>query len=1748
MKKGNPILAEKLTQLFNFEKQKPILDMPDLLQLQKQSYRNFLEKGLQEIFEEIFPIRDQNYVLEYIGHEYETPKHDLQECKDKGFNYGGVLKLKARLLVKDTGEAKEGMVVIGDLPKMTPTGSFIINGTERVVVSQLIRSPGVYFSPLPEKTTGVRGYTCTVIPDRGTWLEFELEESSDTREGGLFVKVDKRSKKIAVTILLKALGYASNQELALLLKQFQVRTVSLLDHEIPRETIDLSARKQLAAKVQKKRAEIMANSGHETPDPASAIHRWLERLPRQEIDLQADPRLVKAIKRLREKLLLQFSRPEKLISEAFSEVMGKVLADSLSDPSLARIMAETVKDPNTGEILAKESELLTQKMLAQFRQAGLTEIALAVPLRSQLEGYLQQLTLAETIKDPVSGRVLAERGETLSEKAMASLIKMDSLPLRVSLAPRMDTFLREGMLAERGQTLGEKALFQLFSSGADWITLEIPLTEADIPYLIGRVLSGEVLEPHGGQPLATAGEALTEANLRNLIQAGVEKVELAVSLRALLDRFLEELGARTAIDLVDPTSRKTVVQKGQAIDAALLRTLLLSGIEPLKLMFFLPPEVKAFLSANQGAILAEELQDSARGKLLFPAGTVLDEFNWLKVLFSGIHRCQVQQVPLPPEISVILPELSSYVLAEPVSHPASGEVLADKGQRLVGEPLLRVLLSGATRFEVVQEPFPVETALFFRSLEGAVLADSVIDPSSNLVLAETGQELSQEHLLRFALAGVEELEVVESVLDPELEATFAEKRDPSANQDEAQIELYKRLHPGEPPTRESAKALVKNLFLDHKRNDLGAVGRYKLNKKLYAEEANRPSPEERTITKEDILEIVRYFLGLKKGPQGSGYFLDPSIRTLLVEQFRPTTSEMLQAFLRIEREADGTRLSLDPSSSRYVRDQDRFRLARMGEFFQDPISRHFFRERDLIPYSKGYGVITAQRLVPLPPHDIDEIDHLGNRRVRTVGELLQNQLRMGFVRTERNIRDRMTTVAPEEADPKALINPRPVVAAIREFFGSSQLSQFMDETNPLSALTHKRRLSSLGPGGLNRERAGVEVRDIHYSHYGRVCPIETPEGPNIGLINSLTNYSQVNDFGFLVTPYRKVREGHVSEEIVYLTADEEEKLRIAETNVPLAGNGRLLGSEVLVRHGEIFENVLPTRVDLMDISPRQVFSVSASLIPFLEHDDPIRALMGCNMQRQAVPLLKPQLAIVASGLEPRVAIDSGEVIVAQRKGKVKSVTANRIEVQTDKGIDRYPLRKFNRSNRATCINQRPIVQKGAQVVVGTPIADGAATVQGELALGSNVLVALLPWAGYNYEDAIVISERLVREDVYTSIHIEEFEVEARDTKLGPEEITHEVPNVAEDMLRNLDESGVIRIGAEVRAGDILVGKVTPKGETELSPEERLLRAIFGEKAREVRDTSLRVPHGEKGTVVDVKVFSKENGDELQTGVLKKVKVYVAQKRKVMEGDKMSGRHGNKGVVSIVVPEADMPFLPNGRPVDIVLNPLGVPSRMNVGQVLELHLGLAGETLGKRFYTPVFSGASEMEVVEKLREAGLPENGKTILYDGRTGEPFDREVAVGVMYIMKLIHLVEDKIHARSIGPYSLVTQQPLGGKAQFGGQRFGEMEVWALEAYGAASVLQEMLTVKSDDITGRVKTYESIVKGKDSLTYSLPESFKVLMKELQGLCLDFKLISEKEGEITLKESDEDIRKKADELDLILNVRPEEVVSDARKDE
>ncbi|WP_422449002.1 DNA-directed RNA polymerase subunit beta [Thermoanaerobacterium sp. DL9XJH110] len=922
--------------------------------------------------------------------------------------------------------------------------------------------------------------------------------------------------------------------------------------------------------------------------------------------------------------------------------------------------------------------------------------------------------------------------------------------------------------------------------------------------------------------------------------------------------------------------------------------------------------------------------------------------------------------------------------------------------------------------------------------------------------------------------------------DEKILRTF--EKDNTENQEEALLEIYKRLRPGEPPTVENARALLEALFFDPKRYDLAHVGRYKFNKKLRLRNriVGRISAE--NVENPNTGEVI-----LKKG-----------------EKITRKMAELLES-LKIKE------IKIQVQEDKVVKV--------ISNGYSDGDGSDVFRTEKYITVDDIVASVNYLLNLSYGIGDIDDIDHLGNRRLRSVGELLQNQFRIGLARMERVVKERMTIQDVDTITPQGLINIRPVVAAIKEFFGSSQLSQFMDQTNPLAELTHKRRLSALGPGGLSRERAGFEVRDVHDSHYGRMCPIETPEGPNIGLIGSLSTYARVNQYGFIETPYRKVdkERGVVTDEIEYLTADDEEAFTIAQANTPLDEEGRFIQKRVTARRKQEIVVVPADEIDYMDVSPKQLVSVATALIPFLEHDDANRALMGSNMQRQAVPLLVTEAPLVGTGIEHKAAVDSGVMILARNDGVVERVTGNEIVVRRDGdgGLDVYKVHKFLRSNQGTCINQRPIVKKGQRVVKGQPIADGPSTDHGELALGRNVLVAFMPWEGYNYEDAILLSERLVKDDVFTSIHIEQYEAEARDTKLGPEEITRDVPNVGEEALKDLDERGIIRIGAEVRAGDILVGKVTPKGETELTAEERLLRAIFGEKAREVRDTSLRVPHGEYGIVVDVKVFTRENGDELPPGVNELVRVYIAQKRKISEGDKMAGRHGNKGVISRIMPVEDMPFLPDGTPVDIVLNPLGVPSRMNIGQVLETHLGWAAKALGWHVATPVFDGATEEEIIETLKKAGLPEDGKTELRDGRTGEYFDRRVTVGYMYMLKLAHLVDDKIHARSTGPYSLVTQQPLGGKAQFGGQRFGEMEVWALEAYGASFTLQELLTVKSDDVLGRVKTYEAIVKGENVPEPGIPESFKVLIKELQSLCLDVKILSEDAKEIEIKEYDEE---------------------------
>ena len=994
----------------------------------------------------------------------------------------------------------------------------------------------------------------------------------------------------------------------------------------------------------------------------------------------------------------------------------------------------------------------------------------------------------------------------------------------------------------------------------------------------------------------------------------------------------------------------------------------------------------------------------------------------------------------------------------------------------------------------------------------------------------SAEALSEDYTLGLSSYAGSDAEIYEIFGEDERIVETIGNKDATKNGDEALLEVYRKLRPGEPPTIESAVKHIVPLLFDEHRYDLSKVGRYKYNKKLQisariaghilAQPVVNPATGEliaeanTKVSRELAMDIQRagvdtVYLLVEEGQKVVKVISNGMVN---LDDYIPGVDKEACGIYEMVRYSIVMDILEKASSEEEAREMVK---ERVNELIPKHITKDDIFASINYMNNLDYGVGTT-----------DDIDHLGNRRIRAVGELLQNQFRIGFSRMERVIRERMTLQAQDmdTITPQALINIRPVVAAIKEFFGSSPLSQFMDQTNPLAELTHKRRLSALGPGGLSRDRAGFEVRDVHYSHYGRMCPIETPEGPNIGLISYLASFARLNEYGFIEAPYRRVDKetGKVLDEVVYMTADVEDEYVVAQANEPLTEDGKFARKRVNARfRNEILETDREN-IDYMDVSPKMVVSVATSMIPFLENDDANRALMGANMQRQAVPLLKTESPIVGTGMEYKAAVDSGVVVVSKHEGVVDSVDADHVTIRDNEGaLHKYEVLKFKRSNQGTCTNQRPIVSKGQQIKVGDVLADGPATCNGEISLGKNALIGFMTWEGYNYEDAVLINEKIVRDDVYTSIHIEEYETEARDTKLGPEEITRDIPNVGEDALKDLDENGIIRIGAEVRAGDILVGKVTPKGETELTAEERLLRAIFGEKAREVRDTSLKVPHGECGIIVDVKVFTRDNCDELSPGVNKVVRCYIAQKRKISVGDKMAGRHGNKGVVSRILPQEDMPFLPDGTPLDIVLNPLGVPSRMNIGQVLEVHLGYAAKALGWKIMTPVFDGAHESDIRDCLREAGLSEDGKTWLIDGRTGEYFDNPVTVGYMYYLKLHHLVDDKIHARSTGPYSLVTQQPLGGKAQFGGQRFGEMEVWALEAYGAAYTLQEILTVKSDDVEGRVKTYEAIVKGQNVPKPGIPESFKVLIKELQSLCLDVKVLDKDNQEIDLKQTFDD---------------------------
>ena len=1055
----------------------------------------------------------------------------------------------------------------------------------------------------------------------------------------------------------------------------------------------------------------------------------------------------------------------------------------------------------------------------------------------------------------------------------------------------------------------------------------------------------------------------------------------------------------------------------------------------------------------------------------------------------------------------------------------SGTFVINGAERVIVSQLVR---SPGVYFDMTHDKTGIE--LFSSTINpnrGAWLEYETDSNGIYYVRIDKNRKISITTFIRALGLGSNE-EIVELFGDDErINATL--EKDETRNAEEALMEVFKKLRQGEPVTLEAAQTNLENLFFDPHRYDISRVGRYKYNKKLAISDrlagCTLAEPVASQVTGEVLAEAGEVITKAKareieQAGVKKAVVLADNKRINIVSNQMVDIDEYVPEISKQE--------LLDCGINEKVRFAVLMAILERCDSKESLLEELAARCDELIPKTITRDDIYASvNYINCIAHHVgttDDIDHLGNRRIRSVGELLQNQFRIGLARMERVVRERMTLQAQEDEDkitPQSLINIRPVLMAIKEFFGSSPLSQFMDQTNPLAELTHKRRLSALGPGGLSRDRAGFEVRDVHYSHYGRMCPIETPEGPNIGLISYLATFARINEYGFVEAPFRKVDKatGIVLDEVLYMTADVEDDYIVAQANEPLDEKGRFRHAKVNARFRDEFLEVEASKADYMDVSPRMVVSVATAMIPFLENDDANRALMGSNMQRQAVPLLKPEAPIVGTGMEYKAAIDSGVAVLAKNAGRVIHVSADRIQIMNDGGtIDDYEVIKFMRSNQGTCINQCPIVKVGQQVKAREVIADGPATDNGEISLGKNALIGFMTWEGYNYEDAVLINEKMVRDDVYTSIHIEEYEIEARDTKLGPEEITRDIPNVGEDALSDLDERGIIRIGAEVHSGDILVGKVTPKGETELTAEERLLRAIFGEKAKEVRDTSLRGPHGEYGIVVNVEVFTRENSEELSPGVNKVVRCYVAQKRKLSVGDKMAGRHGNKGVVSRILPQEDMPFLPDGTPLDIVLNPLGVPSRMNIGQVLEVNLGFAARHLGVRVMTPVFDGAHEDDIREALREAGVSEDGKSVLTDGRTGQKFDNSITVGVMYFLKLLHLVDDKIHARSTGPYSLVTQQPLGGKAQFGGQRFGEMEVWALEAYGAAYTLQEILTVKSDDVVGRVKTYEAIVKGKNVPKPGIPESFKVLIKELQSLGLDVRVLDANENEIDMKQN------------------------------
>ncbi|MCD8200668.1 MAG: DNA-directed RNA polymerase subunit beta [Clostridia bacterium] len=1599
-----PIHKYGKTERRKFGKINEVIDIPDLVEVQKASYNLFIDEGIDEVFEDFSPITDysDHYELYFLDHWFdEEPKYDEKECRIQDATFAKAMHVKVRLVNKvNGGEAMEQDVFMGDFPVMTDSGSFIINGAERVIVSQLVRSPGEYNASTRDKT-GKEIFSSTVIPNRGAWLEFEQDTSNV-----LWVKVD-RKRKLCATVLLRALGYGSNNAI----------TDLFPDDQMIADTIKRDSTRSESDGLIELYKRLRPG---EVPTEASVKQHLF--------NLFYDPRRYDVAKvgryKFNKKLNLAYRLP------------GQTLAEDLKVRELLR---------RDGVLVARMNEKVSDKKAGDF--FGMVITGASVWSDDSADGEIEKkiifcnagqrlagYTLAEDLVDPETGEVLGHKDGFID----------DARAIALSDAGIKAASVWADAEKKRAQTV----------------------TLCNAAYRLPDCVLAEDLRDPAGNVAAKAGETLSDESALELYKAGVKEASVFAHdqgtgriAEIMLAGAAEKLTGRTAAkEIVDPKTFETVARAG------------------------------------------EILSDEKAGEILRRG--ICEAVLWVDDQEKGKDRRRTL-------LGDAAKKISGYAVAEDVVDAETGEILAHGGEELTSG-LAGKLLELGVEDVLVREPVPADgmvrkTVVFGNAgdfLAGCTLSEDVRVTEwpgpDGIVVAHEGEVITDARAVELQDMGIKEAFVW--VTDPD--KGHMKHKIISNN-----AVNFSALHWRSP----KAFGLLPMVYAP--------------NWALMLEIAKECETKSEDVVANEYADRIN---GLYYGSEFMSKADEKSEDKKTREKAFDTRVKFVKACKALagylDSEADEIKLNADEKKTiKPIVEKLCFKHITV-----DDIVAAISTNLDL-----KYGIGT-----------IDNIDHLGNRRVRSVGELLTNQLRIGMVRLEKIIKERMSTRDSAEITASSLINVRPVSAVIREFFGSSQLSQFMDQTNPAAELTHKRKLSALGPGGLNRDRATFEVRDVHHSHYGRLCPIETPEGQNIGLISSLATFSKINEFGFIMSPYRRVvwdtdKNGNpivgengkpvmrVTDIVDYLAADDEDKHTVAQANEPLDENNHFVNSRVGCRHQDLITTLPPERIDYMDVSPKQLVSVATALIPFLENDDTNRALMGSNMQRQAVPLMKTETAVVATGIESAIAHDSGVLVCAKNAGKVVKCSSDLIVVREEDGTDReYKLKKFERSNANTCLNQRPIVKTDDEVEAGEIIADGPATADGELALGKNILVGYMEWEGYNYEDAILISEKLVRDDVFTSIHIEEYELESRDTKLGPEEITRDIPNVPADALKDLDADGIVRIGAEVGPGDILVGKVTPKGETEPTPEERLLRAIFGAKSGDVRDTSLKVPHGEGGIVVDVKVFTKENKDELEPGVNKLVRVYIAQKRKIQVGDKMAGRHGNKGVVSRILPEADMPFLEDGTPLEIVLNPLGVPSRMNIGQVLEVHLGLVCRMLGWKIATPVFDGATERDIAQLFRENNIlnPDgevDGKIKVYDGRTGEEFENRVTVGVQYMIKLIHLVDDKIHARSIGPYSLVTQQPLGGKAQFGGQRFGEMEVWALEAYGAAHILQEILTVKSDDVVGRVKTYDSIVKGENISEPGIPEAFKVLMKELQSIALDVEVLTESGEELVIRELDDE---------------------------